>query len=52
MKHGYVACPHEWPHSSFHKYVHRGVYDRQWGCFTAPPPKSFHFDDIRATTGQ
>ena len=34
VKHGHVACPHEWPHSTFHRYVeHRGVYDRQWGCF-------------------
>jgi putative transposase len=35
VKHGYVRCPSAWPHSSFHRYVRLGVYDRRWGCFTA-----------------
>lgn len=26
VKHGYVRCPHEWPHSSFHRWVEEGVY--------------------------
>jgi putative transposase len=52
VKHRYVRCPHEWPHSSFHQYVERGVYDRQWGCFTTAPPASFQFNDIRHTTGE
>lgn len=32
VKHGLVQCPHEWQYSSFHWYVQRGVYDRDWGC--------------------
>jgi putative transposase len=52
VKHGHVLCPHEWPHSSFHRYVERGVYDRNWGCFTEAPPVSFQFNDIRHTTGE
>jgi putative transposase len=52
VKHGHVRCPYEWPHSSFHRYVERGTYDRKWGCFTADPPPSFCFKDIRHTVGQ
>ena len=52
VKHGYVRCPYEWQHSSFHRYVDRGVYDRRWGCFSTPPPPPFRFDDISDTTGE
>jgi putative transposase len=30
VKHGYVRCVTEWPYSSFHRYVARGVYDLNW----------------------
>jgi len=52
VKHGYVSCPYEWPHSTFHRYVERGVYDQKWGCFTAELPASFRFLDIKHTTGE
>jgi putative transposase len=32
VKHGYAACPHAWETSSFHKWVERSVYERQWAC--------------------
>ncbi len=32
VKHRYVACPHAWAHSSFHRWVRRGVYDADWCC--------------------
>jgi putative transposase len=32
VKHGLVKCPHEWEISSFHRWVDRGVYERNWGC--------------------
>jgi putative transposase len=32
VKHGYVRCPHLWPHSSFRRWVDDGVYDGLWGC--------------------
>ena len=32
VKHKYVRCPGDWPHSSFHRWVAAGVYDIHWGC--------------------
>ncbi|MGE4001770.1 MAG: transposase [Planctomycetaceae bacterium] len=32
VKHGHVACPKDWPHSSFHRWVKKGVYEPDWGC--------------------
>ena len=31
VKHGYVQRVADWPHSSFHQYVARGVYPLDWG---------------------
>lgn len=31
VKHGYVASPLAWPHSSFPRYVETGVYEAGWG---------------------
>lgn len=30
VKHGYVRRVRDYPHSSFHEYVKRGVYDLEW----------------------
>lgn len=32
VKHGYVKHPKDWPRSSFHEYVRRGWYPRNWCC--------------------
>lgn len=32
VKHGYVNCPKDWPHSSFHRWVENGTYSQNWGC--------------------
>jgi len=32
VKHGYVRCPHQWPYSSFHRWVREGVYRSDWCC--------------------
>ncbi len=32
VKHGYVECPVDWPHSSFHRWVECGFYGSNWGC--------------------
>ncbi len=32
VKHGLVKCPHEWPHSSFHRWVREGIYPADWKC--------------------
>jgi putative transposase len=31
VKHGYVAQPRDWPWSSFHRFVARGIYPLDWG---------------------
>ena len=31
VKHGYVTRVADWPHSSFHRYVERGVLTEDWG---------------------
>ncbi len=31
VKHGYVKAARDWPHSTFHAWVERGVYDFNWG---------------------
>jgi putative transposase len=30
VKHGLVARPGDWPYSSFHQFVRRGIYPREW----------------------
>jgi len=31
VKHGLVKMARDWPWSSFHRYVHEGYYDEDWG---------------------
>jgi len=31
VKHGWVGRVADWPHSSFHDYVRRGLYPENWG---------------------
>jgi putative transposase len=31
VKHGLVSRVRDWPHSSFHRYVERGILPRDWG---------------------
>jgi putative transposase len=30
VKHGHVACVKDWPYSSFHRFVRRGIYPEDW----------------------
>ena len=32
VKHGLVSAPIDWPHSSFHEFVERGIYPPDWGA--------------------
>jgi len=32
VKHNYSRCPHEWPHSSFRRFVAEKRYDHNWCC--------------------
>jgi putative transposase len=31
VKHKYVKAVNDWPHSTFHRYVRNGIYDKDWG---------------------
>ena len=31
VKHGVVGCVRDWPYSTFHRWVERGVYSLDWG---------------------
>jgi putative transposase len=31
VKHGLVKYPRDWPHSSFHEFVEKGLYPQSWG---------------------
>lgn len=49
VKHGLCRCPHEWPHSSFHRWVERGELRRDWYCkcegrMNAPPSLAYESD--------
>lgn len=46
VKHGYVNCPGDWPHSSFHRWVKKGVYESNWGCKAHGP---LDFSDLDET---
>jgi putative transposase len=32
VKHGLVSCPHQWPHSSFTRWVEQDGYEANWQC--------------------
>lgn len=32
VKHGYVSRPIDWPYSTIHRYVRRGLLPRDWAC--------------------
>ena len=51
VKHGLVRCPHEWPHSSFHRWVKAGVYPWHWACWN-DRQQSLQFGDIETTVGE
>ncbi len=46
VKHGLASSPADWPHSSFRRWVARGVYDEHWGR------TALTFDDLAATAGE
>lgn len=51
VKHGYVACAKDWPWSSFHQWVRRGVYSQDWGCLQGEADK-MAFLEIQSTVGE
>ena len=49
VKHGLVACPRDWPYSTFHRWVKRGAYEAHWGC---PSGGILDFADLAETVGE
>lgn len=50
VKHGVAACPHAWPHSTFHRFVTDGIYDMNWQCACgATRPMPPRFEEIAST---
>lgn len=49
VKHGLTDCPAHWPYSTFHHWVERGAYDRQWGCAAG---EFLDFADLAETVGE
>ena len=41
VKHGYVSRACDWPHSSFHRFVQRGVLPLDWGGDLSDIPGTF-----------
>ena len=53
VKHGYVTCPHAWPHSSFGRFVQRGFYEPDWCCCCdGRPVRPPTFDGLAAVVGE
>ena len=40
VKHGLVSAPSEWPWSTFHRFVEKGIYPRDWGGNIELPPET------------
>ncbi|MEM8671362.1 MAG: transposase [Planctomycetota bacterium] len=47
VKHGYSHCPSDWPWSSFHGWVERGVYSNRWGCSERKKIAPYGIDKIK-----
>lgn len=53
VKHGHAQCPHDWPQSSFHKYVREGVYTQDWLCDCYKRrPRELPFEKAATNTGE
>jgi len=37
VRHGWVTRVRDWPHSSFHAYVRRGLLTDDWACDSGEP---------------
>ena len=49
VKHGYVACPVHWPHSSIHRWIKHGVLDTRWAYGDRKQP---NFKSIEGKSGE
>ena len=52
VKHGLVKCPHQWEHSSFHRWVREGIYMHNWLCQCHEDNETPDFEDIVHSIGE
>ena len=52
VKHGYVRCPHQWKHSSFHRWVKEGLYANDWLCQCQEKSEPPDFESISHSVGE
>ena len=52
VKHGLVGCPHQWGHSSFHRWVKDEIYRNDWMCQCGENKKTLDFNDITNSVGE
>jgi len=52
VKHGHVKCPHQWEHSSFHRWVREGIYRPDWMCQCRKDSEIPDFEDIAHLVGE
>ncbi|MEM9262427.1 MAG: transposase [Pseudomonadota bacterium] len=44
VKHGHASRPVDWPHSSIHRFIRKGVLDEKWGVGCDPTVKGMDLD--------
>ena len=52
VKHGLVKCPHEWPFSSFARWVREGYYSADWLCSCNTKVDCPDFAEVAASVGE
>lgn len=53
VKHGYVKCPHQWPYSSFFRWVDEGYFQADWRCWcNSARVGIMDFKDIEGCVGE
>ena len=52
VKHGYIKCPHQWEHSSFHRWVKNEIYPENWLCQCSENCEEPDFKDIKNSIGE
>jgi putative transposase len=45
VKHGYVKKVIDWPYSTFHRFVNRGLYPPDWGGVNEDDPVKINFGE-------
>ena len=52
VKHGLVKCPHEWPLSSFARWVREGYYSTDWLCSCDSQVEHPDFTEVASSVGE